>query len=307
MKCKLVGIGEILWDLLPGGRQLGGAPANFVYHALALGADARVISRVGADDLGRDLITRLKELSVPSDCVSVDREAPTGTVQVEVDPHGEPHYIIHEGVAWDRLRAESAELQTVADADAVCFGTLAQRQELARAAIRTLLQATPARALRILDVNLRQHYYSPSVLTESLALANVLKLNETELPRLSETLSLAGNERDQIQQMAERYALRVVAYTRGERGSLLMADGQWSDDAGIPATVQDTVGAGDSFTAAMTLGLLAGWNVEEINRRANEIAAYVAASAGATPTMPDALCLPFRSLHSLPQPGECRP
>jgi fructokinase len=302
MTYRIVGVGEILWDLLPGGRQLGGAPMNFAYHARALGADARMISRVGDDALGRDLLARLQEMGLPTDCVSVDPGAPTGTVDVTVDPNGEPHYIIHEGVAWDRIQVGAAERQAVTDADAVCFGTLGQRQEPSRTAIRTLLQDTPATALRIFDINLRQRFYSPSVITESLETANVLKLNETELPRLSEILGLHGDERERILHLTERYALRAVAYTRGERGSLLMADGQWSDFAGIPTDVQDTVGAGDSFTAAMTLGLLAGWNVEEINRRANEVAAYVAASAGGTPRLPDTLSAPFRAIYRSGEP-----
>jgi fructokinase len=293
MKPKLVGIGELLWDMLPDGPQLGGAPANFAYHACALGAEARVISRVGRDDLGHELIRRLERLGVHSDCVEVDLSSPTSTVTVEVDPAGEPRFTIRESVAWDNLRAESAGRLAVSLADAVCFGTLAQRLEPSRSSIRSLVRTAPPSALRILDVNLRQHYYSPPLIAESLELANVLKLNETELPRLAEMFAVTGDERSQISQLAQRHQLRVVAYTRGARGSLLLADGRWSDDPGVSANVVDTVGAGDSFTAAIALGLLAGWDLDRINHLANEVASFVASSAGATPELPLHLRSPF--------------
>src|SRR5439155_3088698 len=146
---------------------VGGAPANFAYHAAALGTDARLISRVGDDDLGRELLRRLENLGVPCDCVEVDRTSPTGTVTVEVDPAGQPRFTIHEGVAWDNLTGESDVRVAVSGADAVCFGTLAQRSEPSRSTIRSLVRATPSAALRILDVNLRQHYYSRTLLDES--------------------------------------------------------------------------------------------------------------------------------------------
>lgn len=298
MNFKLVGVGEVLWDLLPGGRQMGGAPANFAYLAGALGAEARVISRVGDDDLGHELLDRLGKLGVPTDGVQVDRSAPTGTVTVAVDRDGQPHFTIHEGVAWDNLADESVGRLAVSMADAVCFGTLAQRHEPSRSTIRSLLGATPSAALRIFDVNLRQHYYSPPVIEESLALANVLKVNETELPQLAAMFGLHGDEGAQIVQLAERHPLRVVAYTRGDRGSLLFADGRWSDHPGVPAKVADTVGAGDAFTAAMTLGLLAGWDLDDVNQRANDVAAYVASCPGATPELPGHLRALFHA--SLP-------
>jgi fructokinase len=293
MAFKLVGIGEVLWDLLPGGRQLGGAPANFAYHARALGADARIISRVGNDANGRDILEQLRKLGVPTDCIELDPDAPTGTVSVEVASDGQPRFTIHENVAWDRITGEAAGRQAVAEADAVCFGTLAQRSETSRRAIRALLQTASPESLRTLDVNLRQHFYSPELIAESLALANVLKVNDAELPRLAEMFGLTGDARSQISQLVGRHQLRAVALTRGGRGSLLFADGRWSDHPGTPTTVVDTVGAGDSFTAAMTLGLLAGWELDLVNARANEIAAYVCSFAGATPELPDSLCAPF--------------
>ena len=297
MSFKLVGLGEVLWDLLPGGRQLGGAPANFTYHARALGADARIISRVGHDDLGREALERLTKLGVPTDCIEVDPTRPTGTVGVEVAADGQPHFTIHEHVAWDALGGEPAGRLAVAAADAVCFGTLAQRSEPSRSSIISLVAAAPPHALRILDVNLRQNYFSNRLINESLAFANVLKLNETELPQLAALFDLTGDERSQIRQLAERNLLRVVAYTRGGRGSLLYSDGQWSELDGVLTQVADTIGAGDSFTAAMTLGLLAGWPLDEVHRRASEIAAYVCSQSGATPELPERLRARFLAIR----------
>lgn len=289
MKLKIVGLGEVLWDMLPGGKQMGGAPANFACHAAALGADARIVSRVGDDDLGRELIGRLKSLGLPTDGVEIDPAAPTSTVSVKVDAAGQPQFTIHEGVAWDRLTASETALSAVAAANAICFGSLAQRSEPARASIQKLVQASRANALRIFDINLRQHYFSREVIEQSLRLANVLKVNETELPVLAEMFSLGGGERAQIEALAQSFQLRAVAFTRGGRGSLLHADGRWSAHPGVPVKVADTVGAGDSFTAAMTLGLLRGWDLDLINRRANELAAHVASCPGATPPLPETI------------------
>jgi fructokinase len=192
MNFKVVGIGEVLWDLLPGGRQLGGAPANFAYHAHVLGAQAQVLSRVGRDELGRELLSRLEQLGLLTDAVEVDPTAPTGTVTVEIQAGGQPRFIIHENVAWDRIAGEPAGRQVVTAANALCFGTLAQRGEVSRRSIRALLRAAPAESLRILDVNLRQGYYSREIIGESLALASILKVNETELERLSKMFACAG-------------------------------------------------------------------------------------------------------------------
>lgn len=293
MKRNVVGLGELLWDVLPGGRQLGGAPANFAYHAGALGAEARVISRVGRDADGRGLVARLTQLGIGTTCIEEDPVAPTSTVTVSLGADGQPAYTIHENVAWDALAGEAAARQAVASADAVYFGTLAQRSETSRRAIRTLLGLVPPTSLRIFDVNLRQHYHSRAIIEESLALADVLKLNETELPQLGEMFHLSGDERTQVDSLARRFALRVVAYTRGGRGSLLRAAGEWSEHAGLPTIVADTVGAGDSFTAALALGLLAGWPLDTVNARATALAAYVCSQPGATPPLPEPLRAPF--------------
>ena len=294
MAPRCVGLGEVLWDLLPSGRQLGGAPANFAYHAAALGAEARVVSRVGQDEPGRALLARLRELGLPGDAIAVDPAAPTGTVSVAMEAGGHPRYTIHEGVAWDRLEAGPAGLAAVAGADAVCFGSLAQRTPGARAALAALLEATPVAALRIFDVNLRQHYHSAEVIRASLARANVLKVNETELPVLVAQLGLPAGERAALAALAAAHGLRAVIHTRGERGSLALVDGGWAEHPGVRVEVADTVGAGDAYTAAFALGLLRRWAPATILERATAVAAFVCTRPGATPELPPVLTAPFR-------------
>jgi fructokinase len=287
MSFNVLGIGEILWDLLPSGKQLGGAPANFAFHARALGARSAVISRVGQDRPGTEILQRLQSLGLPIDNIQLDPTAPTGTVSVELSVDGQPRFTIHEDVAWDHLALEKTALAAVAEADAVSFGTLAQRREPARSTIQSLLAAASPGALRILDINLRQHYFSREIIEKSLRSANIVKFNDSELPVLSELLGLRGNVREQIEQLARQHAQRLVCLTRGAHGSLLFSEGQWAEDPGKPVVVKDTVGAGDAFTAALTLGVLAGKPLDAINRRANQVGRYVCTCQGATPQLPE--------------------
>lgn len=285
MSFRAVGIGELLWDLLPGGKKMGGAPANFAFHARELGSGATVVSRVGNDDLGRELVARIAQLGLNASAVEIDPSSPTSTVTVELDA-GQPRYVIHENVAWENLSGETAAQKAVEEADVICFGSLAQRREPARSAILKLVGKTPPDALRIFDINLRQHYYSRPVIEASLELANTLKVNDSELPILSEMFGLRGEARAQLQELARSYKLNAIAYTRGAHGSLLWREGEWSDQPGVPVQVADTVGAGDAFTAAMAAGLLRRWDLDTVNKQANKVAAYVASCAGATPSLP---------------------
>ena len=281
------GVGEILWDLLPAGKQLGGAPANFSYHAHALGAEARVVSRVGADPLGREILDRLGTLGLPTDGITEDPSAPTGTVTVALDARGSPSYTIHEKVAWDFLTAEEPIMRTAARADAICFGTLGQRNPVARAAIRRLVQALPKSALRIFDINLRQHFWSRELIQESLGLANVLKLNDEELPVVAKLLGLDTSETACLEELAVRFRLKAVALTRGARGSTLLLAGNIPvHHPGARLTIADTVGAGDSYTAALALGLLHGHSAKAILAFAHRVADYVCTQPGATPPLP---------------------
>jgi fructokinase len=283
---QVLAVGEILWDLLPAGRQLGGAPANFILHAQSLGAHAGLVSRVGEDDLGREAVERLRACGVRTDLIQVDREAPTGTVSVEVGPNHQPRYTIHENVAWDRLTVEGIALMAVGAADAVCFGTLAQRTPGGAETLRRLVGAAHPGALRVLDINLRPPFVKPEVILASLELANVLKLNDQELPVVAAMLGLTGSTDEQLEALLHRYSLRLIALTRGGQGSLLVDGTGCSERPAMSVEVVDTVGAGDAFTAAMTLGLLHGWLLDEINRRAAEVAAFVCTRPGGAPELP---------------------
>lgn len=294
MNYNVIGVGEVLWDLLLTGPQLGGAPANFAYHAHALGAHAQVITRVGKDDYGREIIRRFQEMGLPETGVQVDETAPTGTAKVSLSGDGLAHFTIQENVAWDFIAVTEEAVAIARRAHAICFGSLAQRCEASRNTIQYLVAATSGDALRVFDINLRQQFYSRDVVEKSFQLANVLKLNDDELPRLADMFSLTGSIEDQIGQLAHTFGLRLVALTRGPNGSLLYQkdndnnnnEVRWSDCPSRPVKVVDTVGAGDSFTAAMVLGLLRKMDLDEINTIANEVARYVCSQPGATPALP---------------------
>lgn len=285
----IVGVGEVLWDMLPAGKQLGGAPANFAYEAAALGARGVVFSRVGDDEPGREILRRLDSLGLERRYVAIDPRHPTGRVDVRVDAQGVPTYVIHEPVAWDFLATDGSLLDLARRAGAVCFGTLAQRSPHSRDAIRTFLRATRRECLRVFDINLRQSYYSRVVIEGSLRAADVLKLNDAELPVVTDLLGItAPDAATAAREMMSRYPLRLVALTRGPHGSALFArDGAAEDHSGFPAAqLADTVGAGDAFTAALVVGLLAGRPLARINAAANRLAAYVCTRPGATPPIP---------------------
>jgi fructokinase len=286
MSFRVVGIGEVLWDLFPDGPQLGGAPANFAYHALALGARATVLTRVGKDRFGHEILEHFKTMDLPLGTVQLDDEVPTGTVTVTLNGNGVPHFIIHEDVAWDRLEITQTARDAVSNADAICFGTLAQRKPVSRAAIQQLVGASPANALRVFDLNLRQQFYSREIIEQSLLLANVVKLNDAELSVLSELFQLGDSPPVQIVKLARDFDLRLVALTCGPQGSLLYQHGRWSKQAPPAVKVVDTVGAGDSFTAALVMGLLAEMDLDVIHSSAAEVAGYVCSQVGATPVLP---------------------
>ncbi|MEI8194838.1 MAG: carbohydrate kinase [Phycisphaerae bacterium] len=302
---RILGVGELLWDLLPTppGKQLGGAVANFCYFARTLGGTAAKVtlaSAVGRDILGRELLARLAQLRLNPDNIQQDDRHPTGTVTVKVDAHGQPTYTIHHPVAWDFIKCTPALLTLAGQADALCFGTLAQRSDFSRQTIRKLLQATRPDAIRVFDINLRQSFHTPEIIKESLELANVLKLNDEELPLLARALELpapaagdAAAETAFFKQLSQRHNLKLIALTRGNRGSTLWSyTGPAVETSTIPAetvAVVDSVGAGDAFTAALVVGLLAARPLAVIHRQASRLAAYVCTQAGATPPFTPAL------------------
>lgn len=290
---KIVGIGEVLWDLLPAGKQLGGAPANFVCHARALGADSRLISRVGDDDDGREIIASFRARGLPTETIGIDPAAPTGTVSVEVGAGGHPKYTIHENVAWDRIAADETALAAIQDADAICFGSLAQRTSFVQQTIASLLAAAKPGTLRIFDINLRAPFINRDAIAHSVAATDVLKLNEEELPLLAEMFQLTGGPAQQLAALSARFPIRLIVLTRGGDGSLLFTQGHSHEQRVPPIQVRDTIGAGDSFTAAVTIGFLRQWPLEKIARHASAVAAYVCTQSGATPPLPDGLRQPF--------------
>jgi fructokinase len=281
----VVGLGELLWDLLPAGKQLGGAPANFAYITSLLGDEGIPASRLGQDALGEEAILRLRELGLPTAFVQEDAEHPTGTVQVEVDAAGQPCFEISESVAWDFLEWAPQWQRLAEQADAVCFGSLAQRSERSRATIRKFLLAAKQRnAVRVFDVNLRQNFFTAEVLAESMRLASLVKLNHEELPRIMRLFELEHHrEEDSARRLLSLHDLKLVCITRGNGGSLLISAGECSGHPGFRVKVADTVGAGDAFTAALVHGYLRGTSLAQINENANRVGAWVASQSGATP------------------------
>jgi fructokinase len=300
MKPKVLGIGELLWDVLPSGARMGGAPANFACHASALGAAAGIISRVGADEAGDGLLARLRSIDVDTGGISLDPDHATGSVDVRLGGDGQPQFVIHCDVAWDHLSDDDNSRQLIANADAVCFGSLGQRSETSRQMIRQLVMSARPDALRIFDVNLRQDFFSADLIHASMELASVVKLSDSELPIVARLLSIGGSPREQIATLAERYSLRMVVYTRGSGGSILYDGKNWQEHGGTPTEVKDTIGAGDSFTAAVTLGMLHRWPIEMISDAANDVASHVCSCIGAIPPMPGHILDRFHA--TVPQP-----
>lgn len=291
MSCKnnVFGLGEILWDMFPHGRSLGGAPLNFAYHCNQLGFSSCPVSCLGRDELGAEARVRLVEMGLSLDYVAEDRQYPTGHVNVEVDQRGVPVYTIREQVAWDVIPSSPEFIQAAKTAEAVCFGSLAQRCPVSADTIHLFLSSMPSDSLKFFDVNLRQSFYSKTCIEQSLKLANVLKLSDEELPVLASMFDLSGPVTEQLTVLRERFNLRLVAYTRGGGGSLLMTDTDMHDHSGHPSEVVDTVGAGDSFTATLCVDLLHDVPLPELNDHANQVAAFVCSQKGATPPLPNHL------------------
>jgi fructokinase len=249
-----------------------------------------MVSAVGEDALGERALGSLRALGVRCDHVARDPAHPTGRVLVTLDAAGQPQYEIEQNTAWDHLAWTDELARFAARCDAVCFGSLGQRSPVSRATIRRFLEALPPHALRVFDVNLRQRFYDRDVIEASLALASAVKLNDEELPIVAELCGIeSGAPRAAVGAVIRRYGLRIAALTRGPRGALLFGE-EVDDECSAPrSTAVDTVGAGDSFTATMVMGVLHGLPLDRINRHANAVASFVCSQAGATPAIPDAL------------------
>jgi len=297
----VIGIGEALFDCLPEGRKLGGAPANFAYHVSQFGLNGCAISAIGKDELGDEIVDTFERVheSLPTFNYQLSTvEQPTGTVKVTLDDKGVPQYEICLGVAWDNIPLTNAMLEIARQAQAVCFGSLAQRSETSRETIQAFLDATPADALKVFDINLRQSWYTAEVIAESLSRANILKINDEELdvvatmllgePTVPGALIAEDPEKTRriCRELIARYDLRMLILTCGAVGSYVFTADEESYVATPKVQVADTVGAGDSFTATFVAQLLLGKPIREAHERAVKVSAFVCTRHGAMPVLP---------------------
>lgn len=283
---KIAGIGELLWDVLSDSEQLGGAPINFAYHVSALGAEAVAISTIGNDSRGKSALKELQSRGVNTSFISVLEQFPTGYVTAKVDNKGIATYEFPDDVAWDHLAINLAAQQCNAELKAICFGTLAQRSDSARLTIQRYLETTSAKTVKVCDLNLRQNFYSRTTIETSLRLSTVLKLNDDELTFVSSLFLLDGAEHEKLEALRKHFDLELVILTKGSDGSILITEDEISRHQGIATDIVDTIGAGDSFTAAVVTGLLLNKTLDEINEKANRLAAYVCSQSGAMPSVP---------------------
>ncbi|HJQ31690.1 MAG TPA: carbohydrate kinase [Pyrinomonadaceae bacterium] len=297
----VVGLGELIWDLLPSGKRLGGAPSNFAYVSRLLGSDAAIATRVGRDALGEEALERLKRTGLSTRYVQRDEEHPTGTVGVTIGAGGEPRFNVNENSAWDYLEWTPEWEELAAGAAVVCFGTLGQRHAKARETVTRFLEATGAGALRLFDVNLRHSFFTPDMLARSLALATVVKLNAEELSAAASMLDLdASGEQATARALLERFRLTLVAVTRGAHGSLLVTREGADEHPGFPVPrVVDTIGCGDAFAAALAHCIRRGATLALTNRIANRVGSWLATQEGATPDADPATVA--RLLEGLPE------
>ncbi len=289
MNKKVVGIGETVWDIFPSGKRLGGAPVNFAFFAKEFGAEAYPVSAVGDDAPGDEAMEALDAAGLRLGFIQRNSN-PTGRVLVKTDGTGVPRYEIVEGVAWDSMSCDDRTLALLGDADVVCWGTLAQRSPQSRASIMKMVAAAPSRSLKVFDINLRQHYFSREIVEESLKCADLLKLNEDELPAVSELFSLEGDVRECVCSLVRRFSLSNVIYTCGSVCSEVYgAEGLLSHLDTPKVNVTDTVGAGDSFTATYVMARLGGASVTEAHALAVEVSAFVCTRSGAINPLPECL------------------
>ena len=285
----IVGMGEALWDVLPEGKKIGGAPANFAYHVSQFGLNSRVVSAVGDDKLGMEILDNFREKKLNAMVEIVPY--PTGTVQVELDAEGVPCYDIKEGVAWDNIPYTPALEDLAKHTKAVCFGSLAQRSVVSRDTINRFIDAMPAEdTLKIFDINLRQGFYTKEILCNSFSKCNILKINDEELVTVSRMFGYPGIDlQDKCWILLAKYNLKMLILTCGVNGSYVFTPGNVSFVETPRVEVADTVGAGDSFTAAFVSSILSGLSIGEAHKLAVETSAYVCTQNGAMPVLPQSL------------------
>lgn len=283
---KILGIGELVWDVFPTGRQLGGAPVNFAYFAKELGAEAYPVAALGKDELGDEAMEVLEPSGLSLDYIQ-RCDLPTSRVLVTTDAAGVPQYEIVENVAWDSMECNEQILQLASEADVICWGSLAQRSTKSRESILRIVDSAPMGCLKVFDINLRQHFYNREVIEESLKRADILKLNEDELPVVCDIFSIGGDEEERILEIIRRYGLKSVIYTQGAVCSEVYdKDGLVSRMDTPEVNVADTVGAGDSFTATYVTSLLQGKSQCDAHSLAVKVAAFVCTQRGAINPLP---------------------
>ncbi|HQB27506.1 MAG TPA: carbohydrate kinase [Paludibacter sp.] len=282
MKNAIVGLGEILWDVFPQGKVLGGAPANFAYHVSQFGLNGYAVSAIGKDELGAEIKQVLKEKKLKTLISEVD--FPTGTVQVTLSGDGVPQYEICEGVAWDNIPFTDALKHLAQQTKAVCFGSLAQRNVVSHSTIKSFLDEVPKDSMKIFDINLRQHFYSRELIEESLNQCTMLKINEEEIAILTEMFGLsARTESIVVKHLIQHFQIETVVLTKGTDGSYVITLDETSYLHTPKVKVVDTVGAGDAFTGAFVASLLLGKNIREAHQKAVDISAFVCTQRGAMP------------------------
>ncbi len=282
-KLRVLGIGEVLWDVFPDGRRVGGAPLNFAYFCRCLGADAAVVSRVGKDEEGRALVDAIAQLGVDTSLIQEDPDKPTGLVRVRVGPEGVPEFECQADAAWDYIEHRPETCKAARQADIMNFGTLAQRKEVSWRTIHQLLALAKHECLRVCDVNLRQQYASPEFLTESFIQSDVVKVNETELSLVQEILGLPGDVEAAARELVEEFDLVALVLTLGKNGARAWSETQRAEVPGLLVRVKDTVGSGDAFIATFSMELARGASLQTALYWGNVAGAYVATQPGATP------------------------
>jgi fructokinase len=284
-----VGLGEVLFDVFPSGKKLGGAPVNFAYHLNSLGINCYPVSAVGNDKTGKELIQTIQSNTLSTKYIQFNSNFPTGTVQVELNEEGIPNYIIRENVAWDNIEMNNVLIDLARKCNVVYFGTLAQRSEASKHTITNFIENASGNCIKAFDVNLRQSFYSNKIIENSLQLASVLKLNTDELSTVASIFGYTGSTETILSSLISNFGLKSIALTKGNEGSILVSSDKISTMKPENISVIDTVGAGDAFTAGLVYGLLMDFDIEKTNRIANQLASYVCSKTGATPKLEERL------------------
>ena len=283
-KHKVAGLGEVLWDFFPEGKKLGGAPANFAAHAQQLGAESFIISSIGQDVLGKKTKKCLEAYDIDTSGLQVNKDFPTGKVKLTLDQSGNAQYAIAENTAWDHITLEPIHQKIAQKLDALCFGTLAQRNNISQNSIEQIINHTSKNCLKVFDVNFRKNHYDRRTVKKNLDLANVLKVNEEEFHTIGSLFSHSGNHQNRLDSLIHQFDLRLCILTLGQKGSVMASKEQYNVcTSSSTIDVKSTVGAGDAFTAAAVMGWLDQKPLEQINQEASDLAAFVCSHLEAVP------------------------